>query len=48
MWAVYLGTPPVYSAISNVPALKHDLATLSTWGPAFIALEAAGVCEYVF
>ncbi len=42
MWLVYLGTPPAYSAISNVPSLKHDLATLTGWGPAFIAVEAAG------
>lgn len=42
LWAVFLGTPPTYSLISNVPSLKHDLATLSDWGLAFIALEAAG------
>ncbi len=47
VWLVYLGTPPIYSAISNVPSLKHDLASLTGWGPAFIALELAGASKGV-
>lgn len=43
LWVVYLGTPPVYSAISNVPALKHDLVSLKAWGVAFVLVEVIGL-----
>ena len=29
---IFLGTPPVYSAISRIPALQHSLADSSRWG----------------
>ena len=32
------GTPPVYSALSELPALKHTLVDLEDWGPTFIAV----------
>jgi hypothetical protein len=42
-FAVFLGTPPVYSAMSNIPALKHSISAgdpASSWGDAFLTLEA--------
>ncbi|KAL4433829.1 hypothetical protein ABPG75_000270 [Micractinium tetrahymenae] len=42
-WATLLGTPPVYSAISNVDALKRDLAHLGAWGLPFILLWSSGM-----
>lgn len=45
LWAVYAGMPGVYSAISNVPALKRDLTSLTSWGWAFTVLEAAGEAQ---
>jgi len=41
--AVFIATPPVYSAISNIPALKHDLVDIATWGPVFIAFWLLGM-----
>ncbi|KAL3153065.1 hypothetical protein ABBQ38_012086 [Trebouxia sp. C0009 RCD-2024] len=29
---IFIGTPPVYSAISRIPALQHSLADVSRWG----------------
>ncbi|GAB4813808.1 hypothetical protein N2152v2_000854 [Parachlorella kessleri] len=43
VWAVFLGTPPAYSAISNIPGLRHDLAHWARWGPAFIAVESVAL-----
>lgn len=42
-WATLLGTPPVYSAISNVDALKRDLEHLGAWGLPFIILWSCGM-----
>jgi hypothetical protein len=42
-WATFLLTPPVYSAVSNVAALKHSLVDLSSWGAPFVALWAAAM-----
>lgn len=42
-WATLLGTPPVYSAISNVKILKRDLAHLGDWGTPFILLWSLGM-----
>lgn len=29
---VFIGTPPVYAAISRIPALQHSLSDVSKWG----------------
>lgn len=42
LWAVFAGTPPVYSVISDLPALRHSLVDWSAWGPEFIAVWSAG------
>ena len=39
----FLATPVVYSAISNVDALKHDLMDLSTWGGPFVLVWGLGM-----
>lgn len=39
----FIATPPIYSAISNVAALKHDLADLSTWSGPFILIWTLGM-----
>lgn len=44
VWATMLGTPPVYSAISNVGPLKHDLTRLADWGAPFMVLWSTAMC----
>lgn len=36
--AVFLATPPLYSAVSNIPALKYDLTQLAEWSALFICV----------
>lgn len=42
MWALYIGLPPVYSAISNAPFAKESLNTMSDWSGGMVALVTAG------
>lgn len=46
--ALYLGTPFVFSAISNVEVLKHSLVDFSTWGYEFVVLEGFGLTALLF
>lgn len=39
----FLGTPPVYSLISNVPAFQHSLADIWRWGWGMWTLEIVAV-----
>lgn len=44
----FLGTPVVYSALSNIDALKHDFADVASWGIPFVALWSTGMTVIVF
>ena len=39
---IFIGTPPVYSAISRIPALQHSLADVSRWGTGMYILIVFG------
>ena len=39
---IFIGTPPVYSAISRIPALQHSLADVSRWGAGMYILIIIG------
>jgi len=46
---IFIGTPPVYAAISRIPALQHSLSDVSRWGAGmwiliiFVAIVAVTV-----